>query len=405
MASVQKNTIRRLTAHYSLIQIMLNAIYLAIVGFSSVFLRYRGMNDMQIGLLLALGTILSILTQPMLGSLADKMKHIRLGLITGVFHIAMVPLALFLILFTDNLALIAIAFTLLRYLISASDPFENSMAMELVNHGYPVNFGLARGIGSSGYSAASFLMGKAVAGWGEEVIMPCVIALSLITTVILVTFRVPRGAAASGETESAAQADQTLGLLAFMRKNLRFCAFILGIALLYYCHDVRANYMYQIIVSIGGTAEQYGTITAFTALVEMPAMLFFSQLLKRFKARTLLLFSAVCMVLRALVIAYAPNLLWMYVGAAMQVLSYGLFTPASVYYVNEVVGEANRNKGQTFLSSGLCISTVLSSLIGGGMLNAAGGNPRGMLLFGVALSSVGVVVLFLSARSHRGQKG
>ena len=397
MSSPDKKVLKRLTAHYSLIHVMLNAIYLAIVGFSSVFLRYRGMNDMQIGILLAMGTVLSIITQPVLGSLADKMKNLRLSTVTAVFHIAMIPLAVFLMAFSKHVVPVAIAFMLLRYLISASDPFETSMAMEMVNHGYPVNFGLARGIGSAGYAVSSFLMGKAVAGWGEEVIMPCVIVLSLITTVILFTFRLPAGAKALSETEKKQQEKETLGLFDFMRKNLRFCIFILGVALLFYCHEVRADYMYQIMLNIGCTAEQYGTITAYTATVEMPAMLCFSLLLKRFRARTLMLFSAVCLVLRTLVICYAPNLLWMYLGATMQVVSYGLFVPSSVYYVNELVGEANRNKGQTFLSMGMSISAVLATLIGGTMLNAAGGDPHNMLLCGAIISAVGAVAMFCTA--------
>ena len=71
MQSFHRKTLARLTAHYALLQATLNAVYLAIVSFASVFLRYRGMNDFQIGILLAVGTMLSILLQPLLGTLAD----------------------------------------------------------------------------------------------------------------------------------------------------------------------------------------------------------------------------------------------------------------------------------------------------------------------------------------------
>ena len=75
----------------------------------------------------------------------------------------------------------------------------------------------------------------------------------------------------------------------------------------------------------------------------------------------------------------------------------GLFWPAAIYYVNETIGEANRNKGQTFLSAGMCVSTVLSTLIGGSMLSSAGGDPYGMLLSGAAISAVGMIFLTMAS--------
>ena len=93
------------------------------------------------------------------------------------------------------------------------------------------------------------------------------------------------------------------------------------------------------------------------------------------------------------------SLPWLYAAAIIQILSYALFTPSCMYYVNELIGEANRNKGQTFLSMGMCVSAVAGTLVGGAMLNAAGGNPRDMLLLGAAIAAVGVIILFLSPKT------
>jgi PPP family 3-phenylpropionic acid transporter len=154
--------------------------------------------------------------------------------------------------------------------------------------------------------------------------------------------------------------------------------------------------MYQIVEGIGGTADDFGSITAFTSMIEIPALVCFSRLQKRFSVRSLLLFSAVFLIVRVLVICYAPNIAWLYVAGALQILSYGLFAPATVYYVNDIVGEANRNKGQTLLSTAFCISAVLGSLIGGNMLSAAGGDPHDMLIVGALVSAVGAAILFLT---------
>jgi len=53
---------------------------------------------------------------------------------------------------------------------------------------------------------------------------------------------------------------------------------------------------------------------------------------------------------------------WIYVSQSMQMISYALFVPASVYYVNEMIGENNRNKGQTFLGMGTSVSSICAAI-------------------------------------------
>ena len=172
--------------------------------------------------------------------------------------------------------------------------------------------------------------------------MPCVLVMALAAAALMMAFRVPDGAPPA-VPQQRKEEQETLDLLPFVRKNARFCIFILSLALIYYAQELRANYMYQIVLSIGGTAEEFGAATAFAALIEIPALVFFTRLMKRFKVRTLLIFSSLCLIVRTAVVCFGPTMEWIYLGSALQILSYGLFSPASIYYVNEVICENNRN--------------------------------------------------------------
>src|SRR5699024_432240 len=83
----------------------------------------------------------------------------------------------------------------------------------------------------------------------------------------------------------------------------------------------------------------------------------------------------------------------------IQVLGYGLFTPASVYFVNESVPEADRVRGQTVMmvaSNGL--GGMLGGLLAGGTLDLGGANL--MLAGCIACGCAGTVLCLLALRKN-----
>lgn len=82
-------------------------------------------------------------------------------------------------------------------------------------------------------------------------------------------------------------------------------------------------------------------------------------------------------------------------------LGYGLFTPTSVYYVNESVPEEDRIKGQTVMmvaSNGL--GGVLGSLLAGRALDLGGANL--MLAFCMVCCVLAAGLALASLRMSRG---
>ena len=93
----------------------------------------------------------------------------------------------------------------------------------------------------------------------------------------------------------------------------------------------------------------------------------------RWGSARLLLISLVFCAFKAAALLWAPSYGWVLLAQPLQMLGYGLFTPASVYFVNESVPEADRVRGQTVMmvaSNGL--GGVLGSMLAGRTLDAGG---------------------------------
>ena len=80
----------------------------------------------------------------------------------------------------------------------------------------------------------------------------------------------------------------------------------------------------------------------------------------------------------------------------MQIGAYAIFLPASVYYVNEVINEADANKGQSMVTTAIAASGIIANLVGGILLDAMGVHQ--VLLIGVVLSILGLAIVVLSLK-------
>ena len=75
-----------------------------------------------------------------------------------------------------------------------------------------------------------------------------------------------------------------------------------------------------------------------------------------------------------------------------------MFTPASVYYVNSVINEEDKNKGQSMLGAAtLGVAGTIAYITGGKVLDISG--VPDMMMLGTIVSLVGFVVIFFSTEN------
>ena len=161
-----------------------------------------------------------------------------------------------------------------------------------------------------------------------------------------------------------------------------------------------SNFLVNVVTSRGGTTGDLGTALFVMAAFELPTAFIFQRLYRRLGGGRLLLMSMVFCFFKALALFLSPSLPFVLLSQPLQMLGYGLFTPTSVYYVNESVPPEDQVKGQTLMmvaSNGL--GGVLGSLFAGSILDLGG--PNAMLGFCMACSAAAALLSVLAMRLAR----
>ena len=269
-------------------------------------------------------------------------------------------------------------------LIQMALPFTNALATETINQGKQLNFSFARAFGSIGYAVMSMTIGRLIA-WKGTVVEPWALILTsgcFFLSIALFPFTKGKKAVQHQAKGSAA---------AFLSRYPAFAVTLAGCVLIYISHVVINNFTYQIVVPRGGDSEHMGTALALAGLLEVLTMFFFSSLTRWKDSGFWFRLSGVFFTLKALGTLLAPNMPVFYLVQLFQPLGWGLMTVASVYYVNQLMQEQDRIKGQAYMTMSLSAATILGSLGGGWMIDAFGVN--GMLIAAVVSGALGTLIV------------
>ena len=170
---------------------------------------------------------------------------------------------------------------------------------------------------------------------------------------------------------------------------------------MYFGHTLINNYLYQITVNVNGNSQDLGSLQAFSALLELPAMIFFATLQKRFGCRKLLQASAVFFIIKIVITLFATNIFLLYLSMVFQSLSFAVFIPGSVHYVNEVMLPNDAVKGQAFVTGMITTANLLSSLLGGILLDQSG--VFTMLTIGTIVTIIGAGITIYSLQQSQNE--
>ncbi len=386
---------RQLDIHFSVLWGLYWAGWASLWGFLSVFLLHRGFTNAQVGLVSACALVLPVAVQPALASLADSSRlftsrRLAMGL-TALATVAGIGVWL-----TDSMALCAVCLVVIGVSITALAPYFNAMSMDCVLRGVDVNFGASRAVGSVTYALSNLVLGAALERFAPPLVVPVFLVCFGLLFVALWGFRYELPPL----SVTARTAPTVLSNFGLLRRYPRFALLLVGGALLMAGHSSVTTYMFQIVGKVGGAEQMMGVAIFISGVVEVPAMVLFGRLRRRFSLRTLLTACAICFALRDVCLLLAGDAIGIYLAAALQFGEYAIFIPATVYYVTEELDSANQVKGQALIATASAgIGPALGTLVSGKILDAA--SVDGMLLFCLATAVVGTAVTVLSLRGKK----
>ena len=355
-----------------------------VYSFAAVFLLDRHFTDSQVGAIIALSCIFSALFQPLMAAAADRGEMFSLrSLFTMLCVVAMIP-AMLLFFFRKTSAFSAFCYVLFLLLHLSIQPLLSALGMQLINNGYPLNFGVARGIGSMSYAALTFFLGAITLRFTTSCLplLACVLYVCLILLLCFFPNTRRRGA----------RTVSSVGTMAVLQKHKKFSLFILGILLIFISHSAINTYAIQILRPMGKGNEELGQLMAYTAVLEFLVMLSFSRIMKGRDCGNVLKFTAVFFVLKGVLVAMAPNLPLLYGAFLTQLFSFALFTPASVYYADKILEEGDSVKGQALITVAITAGNILGSFFCGFFIDLWG--ITAAIWVTTAFTAIGMVFFF-----------
>ncbi len=377
-----------LTGSYGMVQFFFWFVYGTALAYASPYLLDCGLSNSMIGLISAAACGLSVLLQPIVAAYADREKSPSIKTMLLIASGGMVVFGLLLSMAfgkgsVPNGLLLGGAILLIQMAL----PFTNALATETINQGKPLKFSIARAFGSIGYAVMSMTIGRLIA-WKGTVVEPwALVVMSLCFFLAIFFFPFKKGIKEN-------QAEAKGGAAAFLGRYPGFAFTLAGCVLIYISHVVINNFTFQIVVPRGGTSEHMGTALALAGLLEVVTMFCFPWLTRRRDSGFWFRISGVFFTLKVIGTLLAPNMPMFYLVQLFQPLGWGLMTVASVYFVNQIMREQDRIKGQAYMTMSLSAATIIGSLGGGWMIDAVGVNG---MLTGAALCIAGGTVIVIAA--------
>lgn len=379
----------KVTVQYSFLQCLYWMAFGAMFNFSGVYLYSENFKDPMVGIILSSANIVAVVMQPFFAALLDRAGKSYLRYIAAVLAAIAAALSAAMVFF-DFAKGVAFVFTMA--LLLTIQPLINSLGMRAVNNRTGLNYGIARGVGSAAYAAFALVLGMLTDMYGAEILPISYSLLFAATAVMVILFR--QGDVAEQKNTEI----KKISVFKFAKKYKKFMIFIIGESLIFFCSNMVNNYMIRVVQNVGGNSASLGILFAIDGFIEIPVMVAFSLLIKKIGIRKLLRAAAVLFTVKAAAMYMASSVEALYAAQIFHMLSYAVFIPGAVYYVDEVMEDSDKVKGQALITSAMTIGSIFGSFIGGWVLSLTGVSC--MLLMGTIVSAVGSVVMFASIQKN-----
>lgn len=393
------NKARALNIQHILIQAIFCMLNVIVYSFASNFLLFKGYTSSQIGVIVSLSSLTSILLQPIIANFVDRSKRFSvievMLVLYGICLILCIPLYL---IKAESLAL-TLTFLSIYCITDASTPLLNIVGSKIEEFGVVSDYGFARAFGSISFAIFNAILGNIINAYNENAIAISGIISYLLMFALLIcmnkTFKVSKIV-----TEVNNEVDiESITLKQFISNNKKMLLLFIAIALFLFTDNIVNIFLIQIITPLKGNAVDQGYLALMWALLEVPTMMGFSRLRKKFSVESLLILSSIIFLIRAIGLYLANNMLLIYLSLSLQWGSFALLQPAIVEYINTNTKANEKARGQALKTTICCIGMMITNLIGGFIIDIY--SVKTLLLIGAIITAIGTVMFIFILKGRK----
>jgi PPP family 3-phenylpropionic acid transporter len=334
----------------------------------------------QIGLLVGIAPLITLVSLPLMTGLADRTNRHRLisslSLLVVVLGLVLIP---YLKTFIPLLGMAVLSGFFFSPILALSD----SATMFMLGDRRDL-YGRIRLGGTIGFGIVATVAGALVENYGLQ------IAFWSAASLFFIAFLISQKLVHGGE-ESGNPADR--GRVSDLLKNPHFLLFLLigfsgGVSF-----ATINTYLFPYMKDLGAGESMMGLALTIGTIAEIPVLFFAGRFIKRYRAYALLIFSIAATGLRCLLLAVAPDPIFVLFVQLLNGFNYPLLTVAGVTYADEQAPKGYRATAQgVFNAATGGIGTAVGGFAGGLLFESMG--AKGMYL--VFCVFVALVLVFVS---------
>ncbi|MDR3644717.1 MAG: MFS transporter [Clostridia bacterium] len=351
-------------------------------SYISVYYLSRGLSIFQIGLLLAIGPISSVIIVPMWAAISDRVKYKVTILKTVVLGSACAVLLYPLVSGFYATAVVTILFMVFYSSIQALG--DAITVDKITRQGF--KFTTVRMGGTIGYALLVIVEGNYFRAHINQMFFA---ASAFLLLTFLFACLIPK------ENLHRPKAEKLHLRELFKNRTLVFI--LLFCLIMWVSVSFNSSFIGVYITKMHYNSFYIGLAMCTAALSEIPVLLFIQKKYLRFGAVNILIFGAFLMSLRLLLLFLATNIVMIIIAQAMQGVSYMTLHYSAIMFMNDEVPSHLKSTGQSLLAMAQAgLGSMLGS-IGGGYVSGITSISTvygllSILAFSLACASLGIVV-------------
>lgn len=355
------------------------SISILITSFLPILFLHKGLSNTQIGLILSIGPIASLIAQPLSGYLSDLWKTNKkvilvslVGLVGSSFYMFQVHSFLFILL----------TYFVVVFFMSPISALSDSLSQKMANQ-LEISFGSIRLWGSAGFAITAVLAGQWFTKFGIEHLPWLFLFFSIVTIgfgLFLKDVKV---------SEKKISNQDFIDLLT----NRKFVLFLVAVVFVTIAHRCNDSFIGLHLKQLGADESIIGWAWFIGVMTEVVVLALSHLWFKHYHELTFIAFAAFLYTLRFFIVALIQDPYVLLLIQPLHGLTFGLFFPAAFQYVTKIVNPEVQSTGHVLLAMVIFgVSGIIGNLLGGLVMEDYGGSILYYLLS--ASSFIGLLGVF-----------
>lgn len=323
-----------------------------LVSYFPLYFISKNFGASKIGIIYALGPLISIFANIITGTLSDRFRTIK-----KIFHILLIGqlIIIHLLFGSESFGWVCVIMLSFYFFQTPMNTLSDSLTLLSSKHtGTP--FSLVRIFGSLGFASAALLFGYIL----EQIGISNTVTVAIITIACstLLSFQL-------NDYQEPAKKYEFKAFIKLVQQK-EIVLFFTILMLLSIAHRMNEGFLAVTMHKLGASDSLIGFAWLASATSEIPVFFLLGKYGHRFKPLPLLAFAGFMYACRFALVSVVQSPLWLVPIQAMHSVTFGIFLVTALRYITVVIPDEYRSSGQAlFAVVWIGIAGVISGTLGG----------------------------------------